>query len=89
MNADVKLTGYDKRTEFLSVAIDLPYEVLDFARRVAEVPVTDPDILGVYPLSPQQAAQIAGKARLSLDPTEYDYCLEAIARDERPQAHIA
>jgi hypothetical protein len=89
MNADVILAGYDKRTEFLSMAIDLPIDVVDFARRVAKVPVSDPDVLGVYPLRAQQAAQIAGEAKLSLDPTEYDYCLEAIARDERPQAHIA
>jgi hypothetical protein len=89
MNADVKLTGYDKRTEFLSVALCLPDDVVNFARQVAGVPATDPDVLGVYPLSPQQAAQIAGRAGLPLDVAEYDYCLEAIARDDRPQAHIA
>ena len=89
MNAAVKLTGYDKSTEFLSVALDLPNDVVDFARRVAGVPATDPNVLGVYPLSPQQAAQIAGKAALPLDVAEYDYCLEAIAQDDRPQAHIA
>jgi hypothetical protein len=89
MNADVKLTGYDKRSEFLSVALPVPPNVIGEARRIAGVPETDPDILGVYPLTAQQAAAIASKAALLLDPAAYDYCLEAIARDDRPQAHIA
>jgi hypothetical protein len=89
MNAEVNLTGYDKRTEFLSVAHGLPQDLVDFARGIAGVPESDPDVLGVYPLSQQQAAEIAQRAGLPLDLTEYDYCLEAIAKDEQPQAHTA
>ena len=89
MNADVKLTGYDKHSEFLSVALTVPPHLIDAARHIAGVPGTDPDVLGVYPLTAQQAAEIADKAALPLDPSAFDYCLEAIARDDRPKVHIA
>jgi hypothetical protein len=88
MNADVKLTGYDKQSDFLSVAFTVPTDVIDAARHIAGVPETDPDVLGVYPLTAQQAAEIADKAALPLDLSAFDYCLEAIAWDERPKVHV-
>jgi len=89
MNADLTLTAYDKQTEYLSKVLVLPSDLLGYAREIAGVPGTDRDILGVYPLTEQQAAAIAGKAALNLETGAYDYCLETIARDERPKAHRA
>ena len=89
MNADLTLTAYDKQTEYLSKVFVLLPDLLSYARDIASVPRTDPDILGVYPLTEQQAEAIAKKAGLPLETGEYDDCLETIARDERPQVHRA
>jgi hypothetical protein len=89
MNADLTLTAYDKQTEYLCKVFVLPTDLLGYARDIASVPGTDPDILGVYPLTEQQAEAIAKKADVPLEIGEYDYCLETIARDERPQVHRA
>lgn len=89
MQADVKLTGYDKRSEYLSVVLDVPVCAIDAARHIAGVPATDPDILGVYPLTEHQAAEIAAHAELQVEPDKFDYCLEAIAHDDAPRARTA
>lgn len=49
MNAEVNLTGYDKHTEFLSVAPGLPKDLVDFARGIAGVPESDPDVIRCLP----------------------------------------
>jgi hypothetical protein len=89
MNADLTLTANDKESEYLCKVLVLPPGLLGYARDVAGVPGTDPDVLGVYPLTEQQAAAIANRAELPLDLAGFDYCLETIARDERPQVHRA
>jgi hypothetical protein len=89
MTAEVKLTAYDKQTELLAAELAVPRKWIGYARRVAGVPSTDPLLLGVYPLTPDQAAQIARKAALKLDPTEYDFCLEAFAPDRQSRASAA
>lgn len=89
MTAEVKLTAYDKQTELLAAELAVPRKWISYARRVAGVPGTDPRLLGAYPLTPEQVAQIARKAALSLDPAEYDFCLEAFARDRKSRAGAA
>ncbi|MEA2736909.1 MAG: hypothetical protein QOH05_216 [Acetobacteraceae bacterium] len=83
MNAVVKLTGYEKTTELLATIVTVPPRLVPFARAVAGVPETDPGVLAMYPLTIDQAAAIAAEADLALDPDRFDYCLEAIAEDER------
>jgi hypothetical protein len=83
MNAVVKLTGYEKTTELLATVVTVPGNLVSFARTVAGVPETDPNVLAMYPLTAQQAETIAAKADLALDPGRFDYCLEAIAEDAR------
>jgi hypothetical protein len=85
MNAVVKLTGYEKATELLATMATVPAELVPFARTVACVPETDPGVAAMYPLTVRQAEAIAAKADLALDPDRFDYCLEAIAEDERSQ----
>jgi hypothetical protein len=80
MSGSVKLTGYDKRTEFMAVEFDVPSEAVKYAREIANVPETDPGILGAYPLSFDQAVLIA-RAALDRDVPDlsvYDFFLEAI-----------
>jgi hypothetical protein len=83
MNAVVKLAGYEKTTELLATVVTVPGNLVPFARTVAGVPDTDPDVLAMYPLTARQAETIAAKADLALDPSRFDYCLEAIAEDAR------
>jgi hypothetical protein len=82
MNAAVKLTGYDKRTEWLGTAVIVPAGLVEFARTVAGVPESDPNVLAMYPLTVEQATAIAAKGDLPLDLDRFDYCLEAIAKDQ-------
>lgn len=79
MKAGVRITAYDKRSERLIAAAALPPQVVDEARRIARVPASDPDLQGVYPLTPEQVAQITTRAGFALDVERYDYCLEAVA----------
>lgn len=89
MMAEVKLTAYDKQTELLTTAFALPPRVGAYARRVAGVPQGDPSLLGVYPLTPEQADLIARKASLSLDSSKFYFCLESFAPDRKARASAA
>nr|WP_294503487.1 hypothetical protein [uncultured Rhodopila sp.] len=86
MNAVVKLTGYAKTTEVLETVVTVPAALIPFARTVAGVPASDPDVLAMYPLTAPQAEAIATKADLALEPDRFDYCLEAIAEPGRSRA---
>lgn len=89
MTAEVKLTAYDKQTELLAAVFAVPRHSIGYARRVAGVPDTDPRLLGVYPLTPEQVTQIAQKVSLSLDPARYDFCLESFAPARKSRASAA
>jgi hypothetical protein len=80
MNAVVKLTGYAKTTELLETVVTVPATLVPFARRIAGVPASDPDVLAMYPLTAPQAEAIAAKADLAVEPDRLDCCLEAIAK---------
>lgn len=89
MPAEVKLTAYDKHTELLTAEFAVPRQWIASARGVAGVPDTDPRLLGVYPLTPEQVVQIAQKASLSLEPAKYDFCLESFAPARKSRASAA
>ena len=78
MTPGVKLTAYDKQTERLVAAASVPSEVMTEVRRIAQVPASDPDLRGVYPLTAAQLTAIAAKLGARLDAERYDYCLEAM-----------
>ncbi len=77
MSVTLQLTGYDKNTEGVAVEYELPNQQANFVKRVAGVLAEDPDILGSYPLTEQQVIEIAGLAGKPLNPSLYDYFLEA------------
>ena len=89
MNADIILSGYDRDTEFLVTLDIVPAHWLAAVSRIAAVPASDPDLLGVYPLTDAQAERIGVLAGADLDLEHYEYCLEAIARDTRSPVHPA
>jgi hypothetical protein len=88
MSPEVKLTAYDKQTELLTAEFAVPRRWIAYARRVVVVPDTDPHLLGVYPLTAEQVAQIARKASLSLDPAKYDFCPESFAPERKACASV-
>ena len=44
------------------------------AQAIANVPATDPDLIGAYPLDAEQARQIAELANNTIEPDRVDYC---------------
>jgi hypothetical protein len=86
MMPELKLTAYDKQTERLTAGFAQPRPWIAYGRGVAGVPDTDPRLLGVYPLTPEQVVQIAQKATLSLEPAKHDFCLESFAPARKSRA---
>jgi hypothetical protein len=87
MAQGIEVTAYDKKTEIRMAFFAVPKLVADAARRIARVPASDPDLTGVYPLTPEQIAEIGAKAGVRLDPDKYDYCLEAASLPAAHHAH--
>jgi hypothetical protein len=48
-------------------------------KHIAAVDPGDPSVMGAYPLNETQVIEIAGAIRTPLNPTLYDYFLEAFA----------
>ena len=46
---------------------------------IANVPPTDPDLVGAYPLTAEQARQIAELINITIEPAQFDWFLEAHA----------
>ena len=67
MNADIILSGYDRDTEFLVTLDIVPAHWLAAVSRIAAAPASDPDLLGVYPLTDAQAERIGELAGGDLD----------------------
>ena len=63
------MCGYDR--EELVLEVRVPAEKLDLARALAQVPDTDPELRGGYPLTEEQANQIVSV------PPGFTYVLEA------------
>jgi hypothetical protein len=77
MNTEAKIVGFDRFSQVALVELDIPKLTLPKVREIAQVPDTDPDLLGSYPLTERQVAQIADVAQISVDPRGYSYFLEA------------
>ena len=72
MSATHQPTGYDRRTDVLTFAHEIPRAKDHFAREVAGVPHRDPDGLGSYPLRPEQARRIATAIGARINTDRYD-----------------
>jgi hypothetical protein len=79
MDVEVSIVGYDRQTERLAVEHPVPPAAVTAAMLIANVPPTDPDLIGAYPLTEEQARQIAEVANISIEPAQFDYFLEAHA----------
>lgn len=79
MNVSHRLTGYDKVTELLVFAHDIPRERDRAAREIAHVPATDADAVGGYPLRSSEARAVARLIGTTINVDRYDWCYEPVA----------
>jgi hypothetical protein len=74
MDVEVSIVGYDRQTGRLAVEHPVPPAAVPAAQAIANVPATDPDLIGTYPLDAEQARQIAELANITIEPDRFDYC---------------
>ena len=77
MSLEAKIVGFDRASDRATVEVDLPARALEAVRKIADVPSSDPDILGSYPLNERQIAMIAEVAHITIDSSKCRYFLEA------------
>jgi hypothetical protein len=82
MSVTYALVGYDRKTERISVAHEIPDSYVGFALYIARAGASD-DRAGSYPLEPGQARDIAGTLDISLDVAGLDFFLEPFSEPKR------
>jgi hypothetical protein len=78
-HVEVSIVGYDRGTERVVAEHPIPPTTVTAAMPIANVPPTDPDLVGAYPLDAEQARQIAELINVTIDPANFDWFLEADA----------
>ncbi len=79
MTAAYYLRGYDKTTEFMATEFRLPTRLLDFVRSLVRPPADDPDMIFAYELDSPAVTRISNATGTPIDPTAFDYFVEANA----------
>ena len=75
MNDCLRVTGYDKVSERLTIQHEVPAAVVSEARHLAEVG-SDDDGLGIYPLDVAAALKLGLRMDRTLNVDLYDWFLE-------------
>jgi hypothetical protein len=70
------LVGFDRATKRFATEVAVPRGSWSAARQIANVPASDPDLLGSYSLTEAQVRQIATIAQIILD-VRFEWVLEA------------
>ena len=78
MTVSHRLTGFDKKTEWLTFSHDIPRSKEQLARQVVEAAPDDPELIYVYPLNENQVRRIARAIGKDLNVDRYDWCLEPL-----------
>ena len=78
-HVEVSIVGYDRGTERVVAEHPIPPTTVTAAMLIANFPPDDPDLIGAYPLTEDQARQIAAVANVTIDPANFDWFLEADA----------
>ena len=76
--AQHRLVGYDRQTEFEKFEVAIPQRIFGEVSSVVSFDDDDPDAIGCYELTRDQAHRIAIMVRKSL-PSGLDFFLEAYA----------
>ena len=74
-----RVTGYDKRTELLAFAFDVPAGHLTELRRLANVDPADDEAIGSYPLDAATARTVAHRLNLPMAVERCDWFLEPVS----------
>lgn len=79
MSVTHRLTGYDRNSDALAYAHEIPRTKTHLARDTAGVPQHDTGAVGAYPLRSDQARRIAFAIGARIDTERYDWFLEPMA----------
>lgn len=71
------LRGYHRQTEVLGGQWNIPTDEMPWIRRTVGSKPDDPDLLDPHALTTRQVRTLIAKLNLRIDPTEYDYYVEA------------
>ena len=74
-----RLVGYDLDTDRMKVRVEVPLDLLAEAKRIAQVGENDPDAAWSYPLSDEQARELAALVGTGLEAGRMVFFLEAFA----------
>jgi hypothetical protein len=77
MTVAYHLRGYDKTTEFVGVACDIPTTMLPFVKDLLQQAAADPDLMEPHELVRDQVARLAHELAIVVDPDAFDFYLEA------------
>jgi hypothetical protein len=77
MKASHRLVGYDRRTELEKFELPISERMFGEVRTVVRLDDDDPDAVGCYELTSDQARLIASMARRGNLPAGLDFFLEA------------
>ena len=76
MTVSHRLTGYDRITEQLALAYDIPASHDALSRRLAEVDTADEDAVGIYVFGDEVAKRLASALGIDINVDRYEWCLE-------------
>jgi hypothetical protein len=76
MKASHRLVGYDRRTEIEKFELPIPERMFEEVRTIITLDDDDPDAIGCYELTGDQARLIASIAQRGQIPTGLDFFLE-------------
>ncbi|WP_431855307.1 DUF7683 domain-containing protein [Azospirillum sp.] len=74
-----RLTGYHRSTDGMAVSYPIPRTSVWRAAAIANVPATDPEAIGSYPLDQAQADELAWLIGATLDHAQHEHFMEPLA----------
>ena len=80
MTVSHRLTGYDRATERLAIAYDIPLSLTTLSWNLAGVDAADEGAVGIYILHDESARRLAAAMGLVIDVDQYEWCLEPAPR---------
>jgi len=83
------ITGYNRRTDELAYAVDLPEMLLPYVKaELVKVPEDDQDALWSYVLNPWQLSELSRFMTLEFEPETNEYFLESCSEEaSEPHGH--
>ena len=81
------LVGFNRATGRCATEVAVPLGTWSAARQIANVPASDPDLLGSYWLTGTQVRQIATVTQITLD-VQFDWFLEAATSEQRQMSQF-